>query len=248
MTTTEAPPKKANLLVNLWDIFTAPSLALRRINAVQPRSWWFPALLAAITPILFMAMTMDLQIAQAKKMKAIQLGAMTPEQAQAAQAMTERLLQPGPMLMTTVTQTIIGLLVAWGFSLLILYFGIALLGSTVKANKLWAALVWIWIPLALRPLAQLVWALATGSLLQYQGLSALVASGDPMKDAGSVLFLLFSQIDIFMLWFLVLLYILLRVVGKLSKASSLILTALYTAIWLGFHLLPAAILKLTGVG
>ena len=248
MTTTDATLKPVNFLVNFWDIITAPSLALRRVSAVQTRSWWFPALLSLTTPLVQVALTLNLQIEEIKKTMALQLSAMTPEQADAARPMLERMTQPNALLLTTAMQVALGLLVAWAIGMLILYFGIALMGTPVKPNALWAALAWTWIPFALRPLVQLAWSLYSGSLVRYPGLSYFFASGQTTEDQRNPLFLAGAQMDLFGLWHLALIYLLLRAVGKLGNGSSLFLTLLYAIIQIGYHLIPAAFAQLTSMG
>ncbi len=248
MTTTETTLKPVNFLVNFWDILSAPGLALKRVSSVQTRSWWFPALLALLTPILHVALTMDLQVERMKKIAALRLSTMTPERADAARSMLERMAQPNAILASTATQVVLGLLTAWILSMLILYFGIALLGAPVKPNGLWAALIWTWIPFAIRPLVQLAWNLYSHSLIKYPGLSALVASGKIAEDQSNPLFVAAAQVDLFALWHLALIYLLLRVVGKLGMGSSLFLTLFYALIHIGVHLLPVAIARLSGMG
>ena len=248
MTTTDATPKPVNFLVNFWDIITAPRLALRRVSSVQTRSWWFPVLLSLATPLIYVALTLNLQIAEVKKTAALRLSAMTPEQADAARPMLERMTQPNALLLTTATQVALGLLVAWAIGMLIFYFGIALMGTSVKPQALWAALAWTWTPFALRPLVQLAWSLYSGSLVKYPGLSYFFASGQISEDQRNPLFLATAQMDLFGLWHLALIYLLLRVVGKLGAGGSLFLTLLYAAIQIGYHMIPAALAQLTSIG
>ena len=248
MADTETTLKPVNFLVNFWDIITAPSLALKRVSSVQTRSWWFPVLLSLVAPLLHVALTMDLQIERMKKIAALQLSAMTPEQAEAARPVLERMAQPNALLLSTATQVALGLLAAWAIGMLILYFGIALLGTPIKATGLWTALAWTWIPFALRPLVQLAWNLYSNSLIKYPGLSYFFASGKIADDQRNPLFIAAAQIDLFGLWHLVLIYLLLRAVGKLGNGGSLFLTLLYAIIQIGYHLIPVAFSQLTNMG
>ncbi len=248
MTTSVSTVKPVNFLVNFWDILTAPSLALERVSTVQTRSWWFPALLSVVTPLLHVALTLDLQIARVQKGIALSMSNMTPEQADAARPMLERMLQPNTLLLTTATQVVAGLLVTWAISMLILYLGISLLSSSPRPNGLWTALTWAWTPFALRPLVQLAWNLYSNSLIKYPGLSSFVATGKLADDQRNPVFIATTQMDIFAVWHLILIYLLLRVVGKLGTGSSLLLTVFYAAIQIGVHLLPVLAAKLTGAG
>ncbi len=248
MSVTEATLKPVNFLVNFWDIVTDPVTALARVSFVQPRSWWFPALLSFLTPLLYLALTIDMHVAQARKQMALALSQIPQDQIEAARPMMEKMTQPGVLFGTAAGSLVAGLLIAWGLSMLILYFSIALLGTPVKASGLWAALLWTWIPFALRPLVQLAWSLHSGALITYTGLTYFIASGNPINDQRNPLFVAASQIDLFALWHLILIYILLRVVGKLGRGGAVALTILYALILLGVHVLPVAASRLTGMG
>jgi len=248
MSAAETTLKPVNFLVNFWDILTAPGLALRRVSTVQTRSWWFPVLLSLIAPILHLALTMDLQIERMQKMMALQLSNMPPEQAEAARPMLERMMQPGALLLTTTTQAALGLIFAWGIGMLILYFGIALLGTPLKPNGLWTALAWTWIPFAIRPFVQMAWNLYSHSLIVYPGASVFFATGNLAEDQRNPLFIAATHVDLFALWHLALIYILLKVIGKLGTGSSLFLTFLYAFIQLGVRLLPVLATRFTNMG
>ena len=240
--------KPVNPIVNLWDILTAPSLALERVSTIQSRSWWLPALLALITPVLHIALTMDWQIERIKTNIALNLSSMPAEQADAARPVMERMLQPNALLVSTLTQVALGLLVSWAIAMLILYFGIALLGTPPKSTGLWSAIIWAWTPFAIRPLVQLAWNYYAHSLIQYPGLTYLVASGNPIEDQRNPLYIAAAQIDLFSLWHVILIYLLLRVVGKLGRAGSLFITAIYIIILLGIHIFPPIVTSLMGAG
>jgi hypothetical protein len=241
MTTVKSSIQPVNPLLNLWDIISAPGLALERVSTVQTRSWWLPALLSLIAPLVHVALSMDLQLERVKQGIAMSLSAMPPDQAEAARPMMERMLQPNALLLSTLTQVVLGLLISWAIAMLILYFGIALMGTPPKTSGLWAAIVWTWIPFAIRPLVQLAWNYITNSLILYPGLSYFVASGDMATDQRNPLYVAAVQIDLFALWHVVLIYVLLRVVGKLGGGSSFFLTLLYSAIMLGLHVVPTMI-------
>ena len=162
--------------------------------------------------------------------------------------MMERMTHPQAIFLNGSVGIILGLLLAWTLSILILYFGIALMGTSVKAGGLWSAIIWTWTPLALRPLVQAGWSLYAGALITYPGLSRFVATGNAFDDQRNPLFVAASQIDLFSLWHLILIYILLRVVGKLGRSGSIALAILYALIQVGLRVLPTAITKMTGIG
>jgi len=248
MATVESSLKPVNPLVNLWDILSAPSQALERVSTVQARSWWLPALLSVITPLLHIYLSMDLQIERVKKGIAMTLSAMPADQAESARPVMERMLQPNALLVSTLTQVVLGLVISWAIAMLILYFGIALLGTPPKSSGLWAAIIWTWIPFAIRPLVQLAWNYYSNSLIQYPGLSYFVATGNIAQDQRNPLYVAATQIDLFALWHVILIYLLLRVVGKLGAGGSFFLTLIYSAILLGVHIVPTMVGNLMGAG
>ncbi len=246
MTNDSSSIKPVNPAANLWDIVTAPSLALERVSTIQTRSWWLPALLALIAPILHIALTLDLQIERIESNIALRLSVMPAEQANAARPMMERMLQPNVLLFSTFTQVAVGLLLSWALAMLILYFGIALLGKPPKSAGLWSAIIWAWIPFAIRPLVQLAWNAYTHSLVYNPGATYFVATGNVVEDQQNPLYVAATQIDMFSVWHIILIYVLLRVVGKLGRGGSLFMTALYMILMLGIHVLPSILTKLAG--
>lgn len=223
----------------LIDIIAAPSETLRRVSEVQPRSWWLPALLSVVSALAYLGVTLGETAAEAAKQAQLQLGTLTPDQAAAAAPMIERFTSPAFLFGSGAVTILLGLLIAWGLASLLLYFGASLAGEQVKIGKLWPAIVWTWIPFALRGFLQTAWSAVNGSLIHYPGLSYWFATGDTVHDQTQPLFALASQIDLFGLWHVVLIYLLLRVVARLGGGGAIILTLVYAIITLALRLIPA---------
>ena len=85
-------PESKNVFVDLIDIIAAPGQALRRIS-FYPRSWWFPALLAILSALILLWVSLPVLIDQAQTMAQLQLTNqnLSPEQLEATQQMVERL-------------------------------------------------------------------------------------------------------------------------------------------------------------
>ncbi len=245
---TTQPSSSVPLWSLFWDVLTAPRRAFEHLAQGPSRSWWLPALLALVLPIVQVAFSVDLLAEQARKSMLQQLSAMPPDQAEAARAAMTRLMQPAFILVTSFLSLVVALAVAWIFAMIILYFGIALLGRPVKAGVLWPAVAWSWLPLALRSVVQSAWVLYSGTLMVNQGLSFLVATGDPTQDSKNPLYMLASQVDLFNLWHLVLIYLLLRVVGKLGRGSAIFVLLVYVLLLGGAHVIPALAMRLIGFG
>jgi hypothetical protein len=87
-------------------------------------------------------------------------------------------------------------------------------------------------------LVQAGFTLAAGRAIQYPGLSALVATGDLMKDGRNPLLTLLAGIDLFWLWHLLLVVVGLSVVARFGRAKATVLTLVYAALALALAVLP----------
>lgn len=248
MTVSEPLPQPVSPFHNLVDIIAAPGTALRRIAAAQPRSWWFPALLAVAGGLLYLGVTLDETAAEAARQMQIQLGAMPAEQAEAARPLIERFSSPAFLLASGAVTILLGLVIAWLLAAGILYFGAAILGASLPFHRWWAPVVWTWVPFGLRGMVQAAWSLVNGAAIRYNGLAYWVASGDTAADQTNPLFALAAQVDLWTLWHGVLVYLLLRTAARLGRGSALALTLFYAAVALGLRVVPALAGNLFRVG
>lgn len=233
--------RPVNTLRLLIDIIAAPGEALRRLSEVQPRSWWLPALLSLLSAFAYLGVTLEETAAEAAKQVQAQMATLSAEQAAAAAPMIERVTSPAFLFGSGAVTIVLGLLIAWGLASLVLYLGASLAGGQVKIGKLWPAIVWTWLPFALRGFLQTAWSTIDGSLIHYPGLSYWFATGDATADQTRPLFALASQIDLFGLWHVVLVYLLLRLVARMGGGGAFAITLAYVAISLGVRLLPALV-------
>ncbi|NOX61191.1 MAG: hypothetical protein GXP42_04490 [Chloroflexi bacterium] len=239
MNATSSDMKPAHLLTNVVDMIAAPGEALQRISEVNRRSWWFPAILCLAAAVLYLYVSLDYAVAEAQKQAELQLGAMPPDQVEAARPFVERFTSRAFIFGSGAVTVVVGLLASWGFAVAIFYFGAALAGPNVPLARLWPVTVWTWFPFALRGFLQSAWTLVSGKPILYPGLSFFVASGDTMADQANPLFVAASYIDLFTLWHLLLVYLLFRVVARLGALGSMTLTFIYGVIGLGLRVLPA---------
>jgi len=235
----DSAPAPASLLVNFIEIIAAPSQALRRISAHHRRSWWLPALFAIAAAILYLWLTRHFAAELAIRQIELQLGAMPPEQAEAARPMIERFQTPEFIFFSGSGVLLIGLILAWLLSSVLIYFGASLTGARMSMQQVWPAVVWAWLPFALRGALQSAWAAVADHMILYPGLSYFVATGDTAADQTRPLFNLAGQVDLFALWHLWLVYLIFRHIARSSSGAALLLTLLYAAINLGLRLLPA---------
>lgn len=242
-------PERKSVFVDLIDIIAAPGQALRRIS-VHPRSWWFPALLSLLTAILLLWMNLDYLLEVAQKQAQIQLSSqnLTPEQLETAQAMLERFSQPNFMLIQGAVGILLGLLLAWAFSTLLIFLSASIGGASPKATSMWALVLWTWIPFVIRNLVYSVFGMFTDAFVRSPGLSYFVTTGDLMTDQKNPLYVAAAQVDIFSLWHLVLVYVLLHVAVKMGKGGAIMITILYALVNVGLRVGASQLPGLFGGG
>ncbi|NOZ70485.1 MAG: hypothetical protein GXP38_00995 [Chloroflexi bacterium] len=243
-----SPVEPASLITIFIEMIAAPSKALQRVAIRQTHSWWLPILLAIIAPILYLWLNLERTLALASKQLELRLSALPPDQIEAARSVAERLTQANTVMITAVLSALISLAIGLLISTMILYFGAALLGAMPKLNQLWPAVAWTWLPFAFRGFLQSVWTVINQSLITYPGLSYFVASGDPLADSQNWRFVALSQIDLFSLWHIVLVFVLLRVVTRLGSGSAFVLTLIYAALNLALRLVPLFLGGLVSIG
>lgn len=224
---------------NLVDIIAAPGTALRRLATTSARSWWFPALLAVAGGLLYLGVTLDDLVAETARQMQMQLSTMPAEQAETAQPLLERLGSPAFLFASGAVAVLVGLVIAWLLAAGLLYFGAAILGTSLPFSRWWTLVVWTWVPFALRGFVQAAWSLVNGTAIRYAGFSYLMASGDPMADQANPLFVLAAQIDLWALWHGLLIFVLLRTTAQLSRGSAAFLTLFYGFVALGLRVVPA---------
>ncbi len=236
MTSTNTIPERKNVFVEFFDIIAAPGQALRRIS-YYPRSWWFPALLSILTALLLLWTSLDYLLAEAQRVAQLQLSAqnLPPEQLEAAQQMMDRLMQPNFMLIQGGIGILLGLVLAWGISTLIIYLSASIGGANPKASSMWALVLWTWIPFVIRNVVYGVFGLFSDAFSRSPGLSYFVSTGDLINDQTNPLYVAAAQVDIFSLWHLVLIYILLRVPISMGRGSAIAITLLYAVINVGLR-------------
>ena len=249
MTVTDTTPERTSIFINLIDIIAAPGQALRRIS-FHPRSWWFPALLSLLTAILLLWVNLDFLLVEAQRQAQIQLGNqnLSPEQLETTQAMMERFMQPNFMLIQGAIGILLGLLFAWALSTLIIYLSASVGGANPKASSMWALVVWTWIPFVVRNLVYSVFGMFSDTFARSPGLSYFVSTGDLVEDQQNPLYVAAAQVDIFALWHLVLIYILLRSAIAMGRGGAITITILYALINVGLRVGVSQLAGLFGGG
>jgi Yip1 domain len=239
----EMPQKRSSWLL-IIDIIDRPGHALANI-ALYPRwRWLLPALLAVIALVVSTVLTAPLLVERSAQMMAEVLRNIPSEQASMVRQQMERFNTPTLIVAQTVAGGVLALLVTWVVRAAILYFSSLIAGGEVSFNGIFVALPWLDIPRVLEVVLQTVYTLVTGRLITNYGLSYLVSSGRLMADARDPAYVALSQVTLFNLWHLVLVYILYRAVAKLGSGTSFLLTVLYFGLLLGGQLALVAVSRL----
>jgi len=249
MTATDTTPTRTNVLVDLIDIIAAPGQALRRIN-FYPRSWWLPALLSILTSLLLLWVNLDFLLAAAQRQAQNQLGNqnLSPEQLETTRAMMERFMQPNFMLLQGAIGILLGLLFAWALSTLIIYLSASIGGANPKASSMWALILWTWIPFVIRNLVYSAFGMFTEAFVRSPGLSYFISTGNLAEDQKNPLYVAAAQVDIFSLWHVVLIYILLRVAIAMGRGSAIVITLFYVLVNVGLRVGAPQLAGLFGGG
>jgi FtsH-binding integral membrane protein len=130
----------------------------------------------------------------------------------------------------------------------VLFFISYLFGTEYKYKQMVTLVLWSWWPFALRDLVQAVYVLINGQLVINRGFSFLVASGDQVQDAGNVVYGLLSQVDLFLVWHLLLVAVGLAVTTRSTTIKTAIGTVAYWALTALVGLAPTLLGSLMAFG
>lgn len=243
MPETQAPaPERRGILRLLWGIVVRPCPTLEYLNEHGTRAWWLPALLGllmVLLPVLVAAPITARQSREAFLAAKEQMEEQLRVQQDPAQ-MEQAMSIATPPLITTVFPAVGGVLwrvVVWLVWAGVLYLAGMALGGRTTFGALFRMVVWAWLPYALRGLLQTIYIAASGQLIANPGLSGLAKQpqsvgemftappslGQTLCAAG------LAQIDLFLVWNLILLVIGVTVTTHLPKRKAILLTL---GVWL----------------
>lgn len=233
----ETEPRR-HALGLLADIVDRPAIALAEIAARPRWRWLLPALLVIAAMLALAIVSNPLTTAEAQQVMRQQLSQLSSEQAELAGTWIARFQQPALLLATTIGAGLLGLALSWLVASVILYFSVLVAGGDVTFGSLYATLPWIWLPFALRDALQTAYVLLKKALIVNQGLSYLVSTGSVVDDAKNVWYTLLSRVDLFTIWHLVLVIVVLTVLPRFGRGKAFFLALIYAALSLGLRLLP----------
>ena len=240
MEETKRRPFAVSLLVSLID---QPATALAEIAAYPRWRWVLPVILLIGAMIASTVLTGPLTVEQTQQAVQQQLATLPAEQAEMARAQIARLQQPQVLLATAIGTGLIGLLLSWLMASAFLYFSVLIAGGDVSFTGLFATLPWTWLPFALRDVVQTGYILYKNELIANPGLSYFVSTGKLVEDAGNLLYNVLARVDLFTLWHLALVFVVLWVLPRFSKGKAFVLVLVYAALSLGLRLAPALLVR-----
>lgn len=223
----------------LFGMIDAPADTFKQVLA--RRRWWvwaLPLVLVLLSLAVLTVASAPFTLELAREQAQRQLASMPAEQAEAARAMMEQSLSMPYMIIMGLVSGLIMLVLAVLAQATFLYFGTVVSGGEVEFGPVFTLSAWSRLPFVIHFLTQAGYVAFTGRIIEYQGLSFLVRSGDLLQDARNPMFALLSQVNIFWLWHLLLIVVGLAVAARFSRAKALVLVLLYAALALGLSVLP----------
>lgn len=224
----------------LWGIIVRPVQTLTHLRD-QPRgNWLAPVILAILIVVAQSLITVPVANQAATQQVERQLAQIpAEEQARVQSQMRQRGNLP-LLAATTLVSSLMSLLARWFFRSGAIHLFSLALGGRNRFNQVFSMVVWTWVPLLIRSLLQTLTIALSGTLPTHQGLAAYVAAlGDPLPAGTYYILLSQLQLDLFVLWNLLLLGLGVLIVTELSRAKALLVTAGYWLLATAFSVLPS---------
>jgi hypothetical protein len=225
-----------NLAVIAIGMIDRPTQAMAEA-AKRPRAWFVPAILLVLSMVLLLAVSAPYQIKLANERSAQMIERLTANMSE-EQA---RLVRENARPVTPTTYWLSGLgaglvmaALGWVLRGAIVHFSSIAAGGTSTWGPTFAVCLWSMFPFFVRDLVQAAYVLVSKQIIEHQGLSFLVASGDVFKDSRNLAYALLGNVDPFALWHIVLLGIGISVATRLSRGKA---TFMALVIWLVFLVL-----------
>lgn len=217
-----------------------PAQAMREA-AARPRAWWLPALLLVASLALLVVISAPYQVEIANE-RTFQMmdrltARMSEEQALLVRQSASEMTLPRYML-TALIPGVLLMALGWVMRGVVLHFSSMALGGTSVWGPTFAVGVWSTLPFAVRNLLQTAYIWFTKQVIEHEGISFLVASGDWLKDSSNLLYAALGSLDSFVLWHIPLLTVAIAAATKLSAGKAFVLALAIWAIFSAVRLVP----------
>jgi len=230
----------------LFPLLLRPRATFAKIASLGRASWLTPLLVLTVTNLLAVAVAGPIKITAAQngevKLPPAYQYWSPDQQAQYLQA--QQLTATGPVFIY-VFPAIVAVLRVWvGWLVMggLLHLMLTMLGGRDSTGGALNVVAWAALPFALRDLVRAGFMLAQHQLLTSPGLTGFAPAGTGWVYAA--LGELFSRIDIFAIWYLILLYIGVRASVGLSRGKAFAGLLIALVIMLVIGLAPAVLLSL----
>lgn len=233
----------------LAGIFFRPRRTLQAVVEHAGRGWWVPLLIMLALTIAMVVVSGPITARMTREQIAKMQGGQGISGSDASSDQFNQTLDfvisPVFTIVLPAVSSSVGLLISWVIQAGFFYLAVTVLGGHTHFRTLWGIVLWSAMPLALRALVQTIYIAATSNLVTNPGLSGLVKppSSDPlaaikMPTSQLALSTALGQIDVFVVWNLVLLIIGIAAAARFSHRKAALIVLIF---WLAGVLLNAAI-------
>jgi hypothetical protein len=185
---------------------------------------------------------------QAEQQIESQMPSMSGEQEEQVARSIATFTSPLFLAATGIALGTLGLVLTWLFRGALLFFISYLFGTDNPYIQMVTLVLWTWLPFALKNLVEAIYVIINGQLPVHRGLSFLVASADQVQNAGNLFYGLLAQIDLFLVWHLVLVGIGLAVSTRSTTAKTAVGTFGYWLVTALIGLFPTLLGMVAGGG
>lgn len=229
----------------LWGILVHPVHTLTCLRDLPQRTWLAPAVLAVLLVLAQSLVTVPVANQAASAQLEEQLAQMQIEEEAQIDGPMDRRANLPLRVATMLAWELFALWVRWlvrSGAIHLLSLG---LGGRNRFNQVFSMVVWTWVPLLIRSLLQTLNIAFSGTLPGNQGLAAyLAALGQPLPAGTSHILLSSTQLDVFVLWNLMLLALGVLIITGLPRGKALFVTAGYWALATALSLAPILVQQL----
>jgi hypothetical protein len=235
-----APQRGPNLLALLAGIWVRPGRTLRAVVAGPAWLWTLPfciSLVLAAGLAFASAPARDArQRERSQAQTAARLQELPPELRDSPPEGVTVVSEPSRVLTLWVPLVIAaaGILLGWLLRAAALHVSSMALGGRQSFGTVYRASAWASFPLLLRSAVQLLYLLVGGGMIESAGLSGLLMAA-PGTDGAilavpSIPAILLSRVDLYALWYVILLGVAVAAAGKLSRGKAAVVVAVYVVL------------------
>lgn len=230
--------------ISVWaalpGIVDQPASTFRRLMVAPRWKWVLPLVITVVIGIVASWLVAPYASALAEEATQAQFAQaeMSPEQAEALMAQSAQFRSPTFIALTGAIASLVITPIQWLLGATVLYFVTIVAGSELRFNHTFVMVAWAALPIALQNLVQSLFSMIGDVYPTYPGLSALVATGQQLQDAGNPWIPVLGFVNIFWFWHIFLLIVGLSVIANISRFKAFWVVFIYTALAIGLAVVP----------